>query len=136
MKKILCYDKDFSTAEAIHAILSNAGYEVELLNEAASLTNKVEDGNYDIVLLDAAMPKFSIPETFKGLAERIDSSLVLMSHRPISHDKLAQLKNAGVSDILMKPFTKEEIIKTVQRIVEQRELADGINQKPAAGIGN
>ncbi len=128
MERILCYDNDLTTAEAIQALLKGAGFEVELLDEAANLTSTVENGGFDIVFLDAAIPGVSIPDIVKGHIQWDGISLVLMSHRPIPRDKIAELKNAGISDILMKPFTKEEIIRTVQRIVEQRGLAADVNK--------
>ena len=48
--------------------------------------------------------------------KKINSKFVFLSAIPVSQERLEELKKAGVSDYITKPFSKEDLINRIKKI--------------------
>lgn len=116
-KKILYIEDNEDTANAVKIILSKAGYEADVAYNGTDGLAKAMDG-YDLFLIDIMLPDMSGWDIFNDLSKRIDAKFVFLSALPVSKDRLDELKEAGLSDYINKPYTKDELLKRIGAILE------------------
>ncbi len=117
MKKILYVEDDEDTADAAKMILELAGFEVDVAFTGKEGLYKITHGAYDLVLLDIMMPDMSGWDLFQKV-KNLPNKYAFLSALPVSKERLAQLKKAGLSDYIMKPFSKEGLTKSVRALVK------------------
>lgn len=119
MKKILCIEDHEDTAEAVKRLLVNAGYETEIALTGKEGIRKAKEG-FDLVILDIMLPDMSGWDIFKTLTKgKADKcKYMFLSVIPISSERMKELKKAGISDYVTKPFNPKELIERVSRIVK------------------
>jgi DNA-binding response OmpR family regulator len=119
MKRTILYVEDNEdTAEAVQIILDNAGFSVEIAHTGNDGLDKIKKNKYDLLLLDVMLPDMSGWDIFEKVKGKINSKYAFLSAIPVSAERLAQLKKAGVSDYIMKPFEKQELIHSIQKILK------------------
>lgn len=116
MKKILYVEDNQDTAEAVKIILNNAHFEVETAScgkDALEIAKK----HFDLVLLDIMLPDMSGWDIFEKLRKNSKVKFAFLSAIPVSVERMKELKKAGVSDYITKPFTKEDLIKRIKKML-------------------
>jgi len=119
MSKILYVEDNHDTAEAVQILLENEGHEVDLAyngNDGIALSEK---NPYDLILLDIMLPDMSGWDIFARLNKKLKTKFAFLSAIPVSSERLSELRKAGVSDYIMKPFTKADLTRKVNNIVEK-----------------
>ncbi|PYV40867.1 MAG: response regulator [Acidobacteria bacterium] len=121
-KKILIVDDDQGILLMLQLMLRLEGYEVLVCQEATNVLATMEGENPDLVLLDAMMPHLD------GLAvlNLVESSnlptkppIILFTGK-VDESYIKQAMRAGASDILIKPFVKEELLERLQTFLDPR----------------
>lgn len=115
-KKILYIEDNQDTAEAVKIILTHVGFEVTILNSGKQAIKKAN--GFDLILLDIMLPDMSGWDIFERLRNKTKAKFAFLSAIPISSERLEELKKAGVSDYITKPFTKTELIARVERLLK------------------
>jgi DNA-binding response OmpR family regulator len=116
MKKILYIEDNIDTAEAVKMMLNNAGFQTEVVNSGKEGLKKAEAG-FDIFLLDIMLPDMSGWDIFEELNKKYKSSkFAFLSAIPVSSERMDELKKAGVSDYITKPFSKQDLINRIKKI--------------------
>lgn len=118
MKKILYVEDNEDTAEAVKAILTIAGFEAEISLCGKDGLAEAKNKNYDLILLDVMMPDMSGWDVFTKLQGKVKSKFAFLSAIPVSSERLVELKKTGVSDYIMKPFNKDDLIARLKKILE------------------
>lgn len=117
MKKILYVEDDEDTADAAKMILELAGFKVDVAFTGKAGLHMIAHNSYDLVLLDIMMPDMSGWDLFQKV-KSVPMKFAFLSALPVSNERLAQLKKAGLSDYIMKPFSKESLTKSVKALVK------------------
>mgnify|MGYP001576026575 CR=1 FL=1 len=119
MAKILYTEDNEDTAEAVRIILSSSGYDIELAKDGNECLKKASKNKYDLYLLDIMLPDMSGWDIFEKIKGKIKEGVkfAFLSAIPVSTERMQELKKAGVSDYITKPFTKEDLVKRVKKIV-------------------
>jgi len=116
MKKILYIEDNEDTAEAVQAILNNAGFETEIaLNGEQGIKKALSS---DLILIDIMLPDMSGWDVFSKLNHKVKSRFAFLSAIPVSKERMKELKKAGISDYITKPFTKEDLINRIKLILK------------------
>ena len=115
-KKILYVEDNLDTAAAVKAILSKVGYQIDVVNNGREGVSKAKEG-YDLFLLDIMLPDMSGWDIFERLRDLQNAKFVFISAIPVSTERREELRNAGVSDYITKPFTKEDLIQRVRKVI-------------------
>lgn len=119
MNKVLVVDDSRSMRTMIAMTLRQAGYEVDEAENGKEGLEKASSGHYKLIMTDINMPIMT------GI-EMISSVRQLPSHRltPIlclttesGEDMKAKGKAAGATGWIVKPFTPEKLVSTVQRVL-------------------
>ncbi len=114
-------DDDSSFRSAIARLLSAAGYEVALYESSQQLLDKPPTSLTDCILLDVQMPGLSglqLQDRLSKLGNRLPI-VFLTGHADIPTSVRAI--KAGAEDFLTKPVTKEHLLETIRRALDQAE---------------
>ncbi|MFN2269538.1 MAG: response regulator [Anaerolineae bacterium] len=120
--RVLVVDDSHDMREfVIQYILEPNGFEAEGASDGAEGVRKVLKGDVDLVLLDLEMPKMNGFEVLDALSSRrLELPVILMT----SHGSEAiavEVFRKGVRDYVIKPFTAEEMLETIERsLIEVR----------------
>jgi DNA-binding response OmpR family regulator len=117
MKKILYIEDDKDIAEAVKILLNNAGFHAETVSSGKEGLEKAKEF-FDLFLIDIMLPDMSGWDIFESLKNGgINSKFAFLSAIPVSQERLEELKKAGVSDYITKPFSRQDLIKRIMNIL-------------------
>jgi len=117
MKKVLYVEDNQDTAEAVKVILDGAGFTTELASCGRDGLKKATNG-FDLVLLDIMLPDMSGWDVFEKLKGHVNAKFAFLSAIPVSEERTKELKKAGVSDYITKPFAKADLVKRISKILK------------------
>ncbi len=116
-------DSDFSRT-SISTMLDNPKYNI--IGEAANAKeaiNILKDRKAHLAIIDVVMPEVSGIELADYITENFSDTAIIMisslGHESIVIDSIS----AGANDYLQKPFTKEDLLTSVDKILEDIEEA-------------
>lgn len=122
-RRVLVADADESVRSAAHALLERYGCEVETAHqgaEAVFMVRAMVDGGYDVIIADIRLPDMTGYELMLKLQELIDPvPLVLMTG--FGYDpghSIVKARQAGLQAVLYKPFRLDQLLSTVEQIIE------------------
>lgn len=122
--KILIVEDEPSLRELIQRSLEKERYVVESAADFMSGLQKIEDYDYDCILLDIMLPDgdgLSLLERLKALRKR--ENVIIISARDSLEDKVAGLE-LGADDYLPKPFHMAELNARIRSVL-RRNHRDG-----------
>lgn len=117
--KILCIDD----SKSVHAFLRDCTSEfTDSFTSAYDGEEALEifakgDRAFDLIFLDWEMPKLNGPDTFKRLSESGVQIPVFMLTSKNNTQDIARMLDLGVSEYIMKPFTKDIIFEKIQMVL-------------------
>ena len=119
MKKILYIEDNEDTATAVKIILTHAGFPTEIALTGKDGLKKIKKNKFDLILLDIMLPDMSGWDIFTKLRKnKIKAKYAFLSAIPVSKERLKELKRAGVSDYITKPFEKKDLIERVKKMLK------------------
>jgi DNA-binding response OmpR family regulator len=120
MKRILFVDDDEPFRLSFSLILEKAGYEIEQAEDGRVGLRKFKEHPPDLVICDLIMPDVEGLETMREIHE-IDKTTKILAIsgggrvNAVYYLKVAQMMGAVVT--LAKPFTREELIGAVEKLI-------------------
>lgn len=118
MLKVLVADDHAIVREGVKQILAEIP-DIVVAGEASDgnqALSKVREGDYDLVLLDIAMPGMSGLEVLKQLkSERSDVPVLILSIYPEEQYAIRTLK-AGAAGYLTKESAPDELIEAIRKV--------------------
>lgn len=119
MAKILIADDSNSMRQMVAFTLKGAGYEVTEAVDGQDALAKVQSGQYDCVITDLNMPNMdgiTLTKNIRGLPNYKFSPILLLTTESGSEKK--QLgKEAGATGWIVKPFSPDALLKTVNKVI-------------------
>jgi len=123
VKRVLLVENEVLVRKLMARILTRWGFEVleQATPEAAlqHVRSAPPGGVADVLVTDAAMPGMTGPELAAGIAEFWPGLGVLYVTSDAGGDLIGR-GLVGSKSILQKPFTPQELIKQVGRLLEDR----------------
>ena len=119
--KILIVEDEQDLRETIRASLLKEKFVVETAADYYSALDKINDYDYDCVLLDIMLPGgngLSILEELKKLRKR--ESVIIVSAKDSIEDKVTGL-DLGADDYLAKPFHLAELHARVKSVIRRKQ---------------
>ncbi|MBS3748301.1 MAG: response regulator [Candidatus Thermoplasmatota archaeon] len=119
MKKIMVVDNEPDIVDLTRTVLEIGGYEVVPAYSGEECLDKIENTDVDLVLLDIMMPGMSGWDVFNRIKKSHDDlKVAFMSVLEISEKRKETLLSEGLSDYILKPFDKDTLLNTVDRILQ------------------
>lgn len=115
MAKILTVEDDQFTQDFIVEVLGDNGYEVVKAGSGEeSFVQLKKHSNIQLILLDIMLPGRSGWDIFSELRKVYPQvKVIFVSAIEVSDERLAALKQDGLVDYIVKPFTEETLQKAV-----------------------
>ncbi|SEM53966.1 response regulator transcription factor [Paenibacillus sp. OV219] len=113
MKTILLIEDDISISELQRDYLEINGFKVEIASDGESGLRLSLSGNYDLVILDLMLPKMNGFEVCKGIREKKDIPILMVTSRREDIDVIRGL-GLGADDYITKPFKPAELVARVK----------------------
>jgi DNA-binding NtrC family response regulator len=135
-ERILVVDDAPDTLELIQRNLTANGYQVFAAPGAAEALRLLESTPIDLVVTDLKMPQISGLDLARHVRENLkDTEVMMITGFPSIQGAVTAVK-LGAQDYLTKPFTDEELLSAVHRILDvlraRRNTQNGSQQEPAA----
>lgn len=110
--------------QMLNRMLGRRGYEVETAEDGAEALEKLEKLPTDVIISDVKMPKMDGLELLKRAKARYpDVELILLTGYGTIESAVDAMKQ-GAYDYITKPPNPDEILLTIKRITENRQLKD------------
>ncbi|HVP11241.1 MAG TPA: sigma-54 dependent transcriptional regulator [Phycisphaerae bacterium] len=133
---ILVVDDAPDTLELIQRNLAAAGYEVFTAPGVPEAIDVLGNAPIDLVVTDLKMPHVSGLDLARYVRENLkDTEVMMITGYPSIQGAVAAVK-LGAQDYLTKPFTEEELLSAVRRILDvlktRRQAQNGADQAAVA----
>ena len=113
--RVLIVDDEMDVCEALAFRLKREKYQTETAPDVARAIECLKNSDFDLVLCDYQMPEANGLKLLEYCQSQDKTPFVLMSaYSSISRDQAISL---GASDFLEKPFTNDEWIRRIAKIL-------------------
>jgi PAS domain S-box-containing protein len=120
--KILVVEDVPEEREGFLELLKMEGYEVSAVATASEAIEALKNSPYDLVVLDIVLPDMDGIELLKKLKSlQPDTDMIVITAYATLERAVASIKE-GVYDFLIKPFSNNEFILSIERVKEKRRL--------------
>ena len=116
--KVLVIDDSNTIRRSAEIFLKQGGHEVLLAEDGFDALSKVNDFHPDLIFCDILMPRLDGYQTcsiIKRNPRFSEVPIVMLSSKDGVFDK-ARGRMVGSQDYLTKPFTKDQLLQTVQAL--------------------
>lgn len=117
--KLLLIDDNKDITTMFSKYFTQKGHSCSICNDGHNGLNMITTGQYDVVLLDLAMPEFSGSDIVEALYKTgaiAKLNIVALTASSISSDKDEELKKKGVRAVLKKPIDPDELLDYLQQL--------------------
>lgn len=123
-KRVLIIEDEAVFARAVRKRLQRAGYNAEIAGDLAQGAASINETTPDLVLLDMRLPDGSGLDFLAGLQDSDGNAfpVLVMSAYGEIEDAVSAMKS-GASDYLKKPIDLDELMLTVEKVLEKDELS-------------
>ncbi|MBI4605674.1 MAG: sigma-54-dependent Fis family transcriptional regulator [Planctomycetes bacterium] len=119
---LLVVDDEKLVRVTLTKALGEAGFDVAAAPNAAEALSLCEQASYDIVLLDYVLPDASGLELLpKVRALQPEAAAIMITSHSSVENAVASMKG-GASDYIAKPFSTEDILLRLEKVLETRRL--------------
>ncbi|QQS36266.1 MAG: sigma-54-dependent Fis family transcriptional regulator [Ignavibacteriales bacterium] len=139
--KILVCDDDETLCYLLKEQLLEEGFSVDTVYDGGFAIEALKRKNYDTLLLDLNMKEVSGEEVLKFAAEYNSSTQVIILSAQSEIKKAIECIKLGAYDFITKPYIFDELLLTIQRALEHKELvvkttilANQVNKKQSNSI--
>ncbi len=123
MKCILCVEDEPEMIDLIRLILGRRGFEVKGANGGIEGLKMIREEKPDLVLLDLMMPDmdgWEVYQQIKADEKTRGIPVIVVTAKAQSIDRVLGLHIAKVDDYIAKPFQPQELLASVERVLEKK----------------
>jgi two-component system KDP operon response regulator KdpE len=121
-RRILVVDDEPQMRRALRSTLSALGFVVADAENGEAAIERVRAEKFDLILLDINMPGLSGLETCRAIRSRSDVSIIMLTVRDRSLDKIEAL-DAGADGYVTKPFDINELLARIRATLRRAPVS-------------
>lgn len=122
--RVVCIEDEPEMIDLVKVILSRQGFEVIGAAGGGQGLQLTEDNQPQLVLLDLMMPDldgWEVYQRLKSNPKTSDIPVIVITARAQSIDKVLGLHIAKVDDYITKPFSPQELLASVEKVLSRRQ---------------
>lgn len=128
MEKILVVEDDEKIARVIQLELEYANYKIDIAHTGKSALERLENENFDLILLDVMIPELNGLEVLRRVREQNeDVKIIMLTARDAVMDKVSGL-DSGANDYMTKPFEIEELLARIRVHLKEKSTIKEQNE--------
>lgn len=122
-RKILVVDDNAINLKYMDIFLSKQGFDVHLVNNGLEALDAVMEENFDVVLMDIAMPQMDGLEATRWIRESTsfsvpqDVPIIAMTAHALKGDREAFLA-AGMTEYVGKPINSDDLLRVIFNVLQ------------------
>ena len=123
VKKILCIEDEPEMIDLIRLILGRRGFDVLGAAGGVEGIKMVREIHPDLVLLDLMMPDmdgWEVYQQMKADEKTKGIPVIVVTAKAQSIDKVLGLHIAKVDDYIAKPFSPQDLLNSVERVLQKK----------------
>ena len=119
--RVLLVDDETIFTKNMSKLLKNRGYTVTAANSGDAAIRELEQGAFDVIVLDLKMPGMDGITTLKEIMKLglFTETLILTGHGSI--DSALEAMKLGAHDYLTKPCEIDELVAKIEAAWEKKE---------------
>ena len=118
---ILLVEDEAVLRTLVAQFLRNEGYDVQEAEDGgAGVRQFLEQGPFDLLLVDLKMPVFSGVEVCRQVKRRNPAQRVMVCSAAISRENADDLRAVGVDHFLTKPYHPESLLAHIRQELTRR----------------
>jgi DNA-binding response OmpR family regulator len=124
LRKVVCIEDEPEMIDLIQLILNRKGFEVIGAQGGEDGLEKIRSMEPDLVLLDLMMPEmdgWQVYQQIKADKETANIPVIVVTAKAQNIDKVLGLHIAKVDDYISKPFSLQELVDRVERVLQKHE---------------
>ncbi|WP_148686470.1 response regulator [Candidatus Nitrosocosmicus hydrocola] len=109
--KVLIVDDNESITEVIKDFFEFENIECKTINDSQDGLNEIKNSNYDLILLDIAMPNFTGLDILDELKrQKIEhKNIIIFTASVFKSELINEFHEVGVKEVLSKPISIEKM---------------------------
>lgn len=123
-RRVVCIEDEQEMIELVKLILGRQNMEVIGALGGREGLDKIAETGPDLVLLDLMMPEmdgWEVYQKMKASDEMRDIPVIVVTAKAQSIDRVLGLHIARVDDYVTKPFGPQDLLESVNRVLEDHE---------------
>jgi len=120
--RILIADDDETLCYLLKEELLNEGYSVDIVYDGKYAIDNLKYKTYDLLLLDLQMVEVTGEEVLKFVKENVPNLQVVILTAKSEMRTAIECIKLGAYDFISKPYEFEELLVTINRAIEHKEL--------------
>ena len=119
-KRILVIDDEALVIESLRNLLKKKGYDVSIAKNGAEALQRIEEGDFDLIVSDIRMPDINGIEIVKKIREYLKQNgkeavpeILITGYA--SKENLEEAKKLKVADYMYKPFNIKDFLDVIER---------------------
>lgn len=117
MQRILIVEDEEAISNLIQINLSDEGYQCVCAYDGAQGADLIEEGSYDLILLDIMLPKINGYELLEYI-KPFEIPVIFLTAKGTVDDRIKGLK-LGADDYIVKPFQVGELLARVEAVLRR-----------------
>jgi DNA-binding response OmpR family regulator len=127
MMRVLIVEDNERLASLIAALVTENGHAADVAEGVEAARTALSLIDYDVVLLDLALPDGDGRDVLNAIRQRTSGSYVLVITAQGDVVSRVQALNAGADDYIVKPFSDDELIARIRAVARRsRQISDEI----------
>ena len=122
LKCILCVEDEPEMIDLMRLILGRRGFEVKGASGGVEGLKMIREEKPDLVLLDLMMPDmdgWEVYQQMKADEKTKGIPVIVVTAKAQSIDKVLGLHIAKVDDYIAKPFSPQDLLSSVERVLQK-----------------
>jgi DNA-binding response OmpR family regulator len=116
--KVLLIDDNKDIADMVRLCLESQDIECKLIGDGRAGLQSIKENNFDVILLDLAIPEFSGFDIFNALKNEglLESKNVLIfTASSVTDQEVQEMLSSGAKGVLRKPLSIDDLTDAVER---------------------
>ena len=120
--KVLIADDERHIAEGLQMLLTEEGYDVDTATDGKKAWEKVQGGDYGLVLADLKMPKMDGLELFAMMREQgVEAEVIIITGKGTVTSAVEAMRN-GAYDYLTKPLELDRLKALIPKALDKYQV--------------
>jgi CheY-like chemotaxis protein len=112
--KILLAEDQLFNQMVVKTMARNWDCEIDIVEDGEYVISKLKEKKYDLIIMDIHMPRMDGIEAIKYINENLkDLKIPIIAITGDIYKKLSDFQDLGVSNLIIKPFSSQELFKSI-----------------------